>query len=146
MTAVMGAGAAVGGLLTASRSQVRSRALAISAIGWGVSLTAAALAPNIEAEYATLIFVGYGSMSFNSLAKTSLQLAAAPAMRGWVMSLWAMAWLGSTPIGGPIVGWVGEDLGARWTLLIGGVPTVAIGLVAYPVLNRIDRGRSLSTV
>ena len=83
-------------------------------------------------EYAILVFVGYGSISFNSLAKTVLQLSAPSAMRGRVMALWSVAWLGSTPVGGALVGWVGQELGARWSLLIGGVPTLICGIAAYP--------------
>jgi len=142
MTSVMGAGAVAGGLFTASRNRIRRRGLAISAIGWGTAIIAAALAPNLATEYAAMVFVGYGSISFNSLAKTVLQLSATPAMRGRVMALWAVAWLGSTPIGGPIVGWVGEELGARWSLIIGGVPTLIVGLATYPILDRVDRRRA----
>ncbi|MBO0894100.1 MAG: hypothetical protein J2O39_06960, partial [Acidimicrobiales bacterium] len=75
----------------------------------------------------------------NSMAKTSLQMAAAPAMRGRVMALWAFAWLGSTPVGGPIVGWVGQVAGARWSLVIGGVPTLICGLLTLRAMGRIDR-------
>jgi MFS family permease len=60
-------------------------------------------------------------------------------MRGRVMALWALAWLGSTPIGGPIVGWVGQQAGARWSLVIGGLATLVCGLLALPALTRIDR-------
>jgi MFS family permease len=60
-------------------------------------------------------------------------------MRGRVMALWALAWLGSTPIGGPIVGWVGQSVGARWSLVLGGLPTVICGILALPALSRIDR-------
>jgi hypothetical protein len=56
-----------------------------------------------------------------------------------VMALWGLAWLGSTPIGGPIVGWVGQAAGARWSLVVGALPTVACGLLALPALIRIDR-------
>jgi MFS family permease len=142
MSAVMGAGAVAGGLITASRKQVSGRGLAIAAIGWGAAITVAALAPNLAVEYAALVFVGYGSISFNSMAKTALQLSAAPGMRGRVMSLWAVAWQGSTPIGGPLVGWVGQELGARWSLLVGGLPTIALGLLAYPVLTRMSAARA----
>jgi MFS family permease len=142
MTAIMGAGAVAGGLITASRKRPRRRGLAIAAIGWGAAITAAAFAPSLPLEYAALVFVGYGSISFNAMAKTALQLSSAPAMRGRVMSLWAVAWLGSTPIGGPLVGWIGEELGARWSLIIGGVPTIAVGLAAYPLLARVDRNRA----
>jgi MFS family permease len=134
----------VGGLITASRRKVRRAGLAISAIGWGATITLAALAPNEVTEYAILVFVGYGSSSFNSLAKTVLQLSAPSAMRGRVMALWSVAWLGSTPVGGALVGWVGQELGARWSLLIGGVPTLICGIAAYPVLARIDARRAQS--
>jgi MFS family permease len=62
-------------------------------------------------------------------------------MRGRVMALWGLAWLGSTPIGGPIIGWVGQEAGARWSLVVGGVPTLLCGLLALPVLVKIDRRR-----
>jgi MFS family permease len=92
-----------------------------------------------------MVFVGYGSVTFNSYAKTALQLAAKPTMRGRVMALWALAWLGSTPIGGPIVGWVGQVAGARWSLVIGGLATLSCGLLALPALARIDRRVSQTT-
>ena len=138
MMSVMAAGGVVGGLVSASRSHVGPRALGLASIGWGVAITIAALAPTLPLEFAALVFVGYGSITFNSYAKTTLQLAAAPAMRGRVMALWALAWVGSTPIGGPIVGWVGQELGARWSLLVGGIPTLLLGLAAYPVLSKLD--------
>jgi len=139
MASVMGVGAVVGGLVSASRSRRRPESLALASIGWGVAITAAALAPTLTIEYVTLLFVGYGSITFNTLAKTTLQLAAAPEMRGRVMALWALAWLGSTPVGGPIVGFVATELGPRWSLLIGGLPTVAVGVAFYPLLARAGR-------
>jgi MFS family permease len=139
MASVMGGGAVVGGLISAARARPRARALCLAAIGWGIAILAAAVAPSMALELAALVFVGYGSITFNSLAKTTLQLAAKPEMRGRVMALWALAWLGSTPIGGPIVGWAGQAFGARWTLVIGGVATLACGILALPALTRIDR-------
>jgi MFS family permease len=138
MASMMGVGAVCGGLISASRARPRARSLCLAAVGWGIAITAAALAPNMTAELVTMLFVGYGSITFNSLAKTTLQLAAKPTMRGRVMALWALAWLGSTPIGGPIVGWVGQSIGPRWALIIGGVPTLICGLLALPSLTRID--------
>ena len=139
MASVMGAGAIVGGLISAARPRPRARALCLAAIGWGIAILAAAAAPSLALELAALVFVGYGSITFNSYAKTTLQLAAKPAMRGRVMALWALAWLGSTPIGGPIVGWVGQDVGARWSLVIGGLATLVCGILALPALARLDR-------
>jgi MFS family permease len=139
MASVMGAGAVVGGLISAARPRPRARALCLAAIGWGIAILAAAVAPSLPVELAALVFVGYGSITFNSLAKTTLQLAAKPEMRGRVMALWALAWLGSTPVGGPIVGWVGQTAGARWSLVIGGAAALLCGILALPALSRIDR-------
>ena len=142
MASVMGGGAVVGGLISAARSRPRARALCLAAVGWGIAILAAAVAPSMPLELAALVFVGYGSITFNSLAKTTLQLGAKPEMRGRVMALWALAWLGSTPIGGPIIGWAGQAIGARWTLVIGGLATLACGVLALPALTRIDRRAS----
>jgi MFS family permease len=139
MASVMGAGAVVGGLISAARPRPRARALCLAAIGWGIAILAAAVAPSMAIELAALVFVGYGSITFNSLAKTTLQLAARPEMRGRVMALWGLAWLGSTPIGGPIVGLIGQHEGARWGLLIGGLAALICGILAFPALTRIDR-------
>ncbi|KAA9160760.1 MFS transporter [Amycolatopsis acidicola] len=139
MTAAMGLGGVAGGLVTASRTGQRLTTLAVAGIGWGAAISATALAPNIVVAYGILVLVGYGGIAFSSLAKTTLQLRAVPAMRGRVMALWALAWLGSTPIGGPVVGAVGEHYGARWGLLIGGIATLAISLAAWPKLRALDR-------
>jgi MFS family permease len=141
MASVMGVGAVVGGLISAARPRPRTRTLCLAAIGWGIAILAAAAAPDMGAELAALLFVGYGSITFNSFAKTTLQLAAKPTMRGRVMALWGLAWLGSTPVGGPIVGWIGQDAGARWSLVAGGVATLACGIAALPALSRMDRNR-----
>jgi MFS family permease len=139
MTAFMGLGGVVGGLLIAVRNSYRVSELSVTAIGWGIAGTLAAVAPGLPLVYAVMILVGFGSVAFNSLAKTSLQLATEPAMRGRVMALWALAWLGSTPIGGPIVGWVGEHVGARGSLLIGSIPSIVLGVVTLPILTRLAR-------
>jgi MFS family permease len=139
MASVMGVGAVGGGLISAARSRPKARALCLAAIGWGIAITAAAVAPTLPLELIALLFVGYGSVTFNSYAKTALQLAADPTMRGRVMALWFLAWQGSTPIGGPLVGWIAQESDARWALVVGGVPTLLCGLLALPALTRIDR-------
>ena len=79
VTIVLGIiGAVVGGLVSAARPRPRARALCLAAIGWGIAILAAAAAPSLPLELAALVFVGYGSITFNSLAKTTLQLAAKP--------------------------------------------------------------------
>jgi len=138
MASVMGVGAVIGGLISAARPRPRSHALCLAAIGWGIAILAAAVAPNMPLELAAMIFVGYGSITFNSLAKTTLQLSAKPTMRGRVMALWALAWLGSTPIGGPIVGWVAQETGARWSLVVGGAAALLSGALALPAMLRME--------
>jgi MFS family permease len=142
MASTMGVGAVFGGLVAAARSRPSGRALCLAAIGWGIAILLAAVAPNMPLELVTLLFVGYGSITFNSMAKTVLQLNAAPEMRGRVMALWGLAWLGSTPIGGTLVGFVAQEAGARWSLVLGGLPTIVCGLVALPALLAIDRQRN----
>lgn len=139
MASIMGAGAVVGGIVAAARSRPSGRALCLASVGWGIAITAAALAPTLAVEFGTMVFVGYGSITFNSMAKTMLQAASAPIMRGRVMALWALAWLGTTPIGGPLVGWIAQHAGARWSLIAGGVPTILIGVLCWPALRRLDR-------
>ena len=146
MASVMGVGAVAGGLVSAAMVRPSGRALCLAAIGWGIAIGLAAVAPSMPLELAAMVFVGYGAITFNSMAKTVLQLAATPEMRGRVMALWGLAWLGSTPIGGPIVGWVGQVAGARWSLVLGAVPTVACGVLALPVLVRIDHRCGPATV
>ena len=145
MTSVMGAGAVVGGLVSAARAKLRARSLCVAAMGWGIAITVAAVAPSLWTELIALAFVGYGSITFNSYAKTTLQLAARPEMRGRVMALWALAWQGSTPIGGPLVGWIAQATDPRWSLIAGGIPTLLCGILAWPALTRIDRKAAART-
>ena len=143
MAAVMAVGAVVGGLLAASRAAPRhSSTLAITAIGWGAAITMTGLAPNLPIALIALAFVGYGSITFNSTAKTTLQLAARADMRGRVMALWALAWGGSTVLGGPLVGWVASQLGSRWGLLVGGIPTMVLGAVLLAIMRRRTRSHA----
>lgn len=139
MAALMGVGAVIGGLVAAGRRRAaRAASLSFAAAGWGATILAAAIAPDLPLELVALVLVGYTAITFNSLAKTSLQLVAEPAMRGRVMALWALAWSGSTAIGGPLVGWIAEQAGSRWSLAVGGIPTLLLGLLLLPALRRID--------
>jgi MFS family permease len=83
-----------------------------------------------------MIVVGFFSINFLSSAASLLQIEAAPHMRGRVMSLWTMAFLGSTPIGAPIIGWIGEHLGARWGLALGGFAALTAAALGASLLSR----------
>jgi MFS family permease len=141
MTASMGVGAVVGGLLVAARGKTGRAPLVLAALGLAIALTFAALAPNLLLELIALGLAGGASISFMSTGNSTLQLTAAPEMRGRVMSLWFVAFQGSTPIGGPVIGGVMAVAGARAGLGVGAVTCLVVGLAGWFSLRR-SPGRS----
>ena len=129
LTACIGIGSVVGGLIAAGRPRRGISALVGTAGLFGLAVLAAALAPTLLAEEILLLLVGACSVTFLSRGNATLQLNAEPTMRGRVMSLWSVAFLGSTPLGGPLVGFIGGSLGARYGLGLGGV--AALMAAAY---------------
>ena len=142
MTAAMGVGAVAGGLLVAARGRIGLLPLTVAAGAFGITLALAALAPSLGAELAALVLAGWASISFMSTGNATLQLTSPPSMRGRVMSLWFVAFQGSTPIGGPIVGWVMASAGARSGLGLGAVTCVAAAGLGSVAARRIGRRRS----
>jgi MFS family permease len=136
MTAAMGFGAVGGGLLVAWRGRTGVRTLVIASTCLGAAFAFAALAPSLGVELVALALVGWASITFMSTGNATLQLAADPSMRGRVMSFWFVAFQGSTPIGGPIVGWVMAEAGARAGLGVGAVTCVLVGLLGLLALRR----------
>src|SRR5581483_8114383 len=128
MTAAMGIGAVVGGLFSAARGRTGLRPLVLAAFAFGGVIILASLAPSMALELPALALVGAASVSFMAVGNSTLQLRADPAMRGRVMALWFVAFQGSTPIGGPVIGWVIAWAGARVGLGVGGVTCFAVGL------------------
>ena len=135
LTAFMGVGAVIGGLIAAGRPGRSARRLVTTAAVFGVTVLAAALAPSLFVEEALLLLVGACSVTFLALGNATLQLSSEPSMRGRVMSLWSVAFLGSTPIGGPLVGFVAGQLGARFGLGIGGVAALLAALYGWSRLR-----------
>ncbi len=136
LTAAMGIGAVVGGLAVASRSYTGTKALIWSSVIFGAVILLAAAAPNLALATAAMTLVGAGSVGFLAIGNATLQLAASPMMRGRVMALWAVAFLGSTPIGGPIAGYVSEHFGGRAGLVLGGVSCLVAALGGWWALTR----------
>jgi MFS family permease len=136
MTAAMGVGAVAGGLCVAARGRIGVRPLSIAASAFGVVLLLAALAPSLALELVALAFVGAASVSFMSTGNSTLQLTAAPEMRGRVMALWFVAFQGSTPIGGPLVGWVMAFAGARLGLGVGAIACLFAAAIGAAALGR----------
>jgi MFS family permease len=144
MTAAMGAGAVVGGLYTAGRRTSAPRLVIATGALFGLSVVATALAPSLAVAVGLLGIVGFFSIAFTSLANATVQLNSAPEMLGRVMALWSMAFIGTTPIGGPVMGWIGEWAGARWALSIGGLAAVAAAGIGAMALTR-QRDRQAAT-
>jgi MFS family permease len=136
MTAAMGLGAVVGGLYTASQGIGSLQRLTIAALLFGATVLLTAVAPTLPLALLALVAVGFCSIGFTSLGNATLQLTSSAEMRGRVMALWTVAFLGSTPIGGPVIGAIGEHVGPRWALALGGVAAVVAAGLGTKVFRR----------
>jgi MFS family permease len=147
LTAAMGLGAVFGGLLTAAMGRPGLRTMTFAATGFGIAILCVAGAPTLAIAYVAMAMTGFAAISFMSNGNSTLQLEAAPSMRGRVMALWAVAFMGSTPIGGPAIGWVVQVAGARIGLAVGGVSCLiaaGIGLAAMRVMRLAFGGNSVT--
>jgi MFS family permease len=136
MLATVGAGSLTAALVMASRAKRPDlRRLALLAVGLGASSIALGLAHDLFVAWAILPLLGASAIAFAITGNSTLQLTAAPSMRGRVMALYSVVFLGSTPIGGPIAGWVGQNFGADVALAGGGVIAVLVGLGALSALR-----------
>ncbi len=131
LTSAMGAGAVLGGLYTAHRARPSLRVLSLVGILFGALILALSVAPTKISALVVLVPMGAASIAFISTANASLQLSSRPTMRGRVMALYAIAFLGSTPIGAPIVGAVSSATSPRVALAMGGVATVLATIPLY---------------
>ena len=131
MTA-MGAGAVAGGLIVARRREATLSGLAMASLGFGASLLLVSIAPTIVLAALAMVIVGGFSTPFTSLTNAILQMESGPTMRGRVLSLWTVAFLGSTVFGAPIVGLVAHYANPRWALVVGAA--AALGAGAFGVL------------
>lgn len=130
LTAAMGVGSLLGALFAAARSQPTRRWLVGAAGTFGLITALVAFAPNPILAVPLLVGAGLGMMAFMATANATLQLEAAPAMRGRVMALYGLLFLGSTPIGGPLMGYVADRMGARAALAMAGIACLAAAAVA----------------
>lgn len=139
LTAAMGIGAVVGGLFTANRKATSAQMLILTALGFSIAMFIVALSPTLPIALLGMVLVGVASINFTSIGNVTLQLESMPQMRGRVMSLWTVAFLGSTPIGGPIIGWIGENFSPRWGLGVGGLAALAAAGIGILTLKQIKQ-------
>ena len=126
----MAVGALGGSLLAARRAQPRLRLIVSGAAIYGLLEIVLALAPTYESFAVLAIPTGLAMLTMVTAANATIQITTDETVRGRVMALYSMIFLGATPIGSPFIGWVGEQFGARWSILVGGGASLAVGVIA----------------
>jgi MFS family permease len=136
---VLSVGSLVGALAAARRHEVRVRTMAIAAGIFGVAMIVFAGAPDVALALPLALGVGFASVWFMTASTAMMQLHAAPTMRGRVLALQAIVLIGSTPIGGPILGWVSDAAGARAGVVLGGVAALVAAGWGFVAARRAVR-------
>jgi MFS family permease len=140
----MGIGSVLGALAVGARGRVSNRLLVTSSGVFGLLILALAAAPTIELASAVLVPLGAASVTFAAGVNSALQLAVTPEMRGRVMALYSIVFLGSTPIGGPLAGWLAETWSPRLALLVGAVAALAAAVGARLAFARVEDASATS--
>lgn len=133
----MSVGSLAGALYTASRHKVHERFTAAAAMVMGIMIVLTAMAPTLALVMLGLVTVGATSASFSATTQATLQLRTEPRFQGRVMALYSVVFLGTTPLGSPLVGWMAEKLGVRTAFaLCGGVTAMAAAATLVALLRR----------
>jgi MFS family permease len=146
MLSMIGIGAFAGALFSAGRTRPTNHLFVYSAIAFGTLMLAAAAAPSLTLVLVALVPMGTAMTICQATGNSILQINSEREFRGRIMSLYVTAFLGATPIGGPIAGWVSEELGARAGLALGGLATLIAALVLLPRMNKIVRSSAAPTL
>jgi MFS family permease len=143
LTAAMALGSVGGALAAGARGRVSPRLLLVAATGFGVLELVAAAAPSLALQVLALVPLGAMTVTFSAGVNSTMQLAVVPAMRGRVMALYSVVFLGSTPIGAPLVGWLAEVAGPRAGMALGAAAALAAAALAGGAYARAG-GRRLA--
>jgi len=136
LSSMMGIGSVAGGLLIARFGRATHRRMGFAATFLGVTMLVAAFMPTFWTMAIALLFVGSGSVAFITMNSATLQLTSPVSVRGRVMALYITAIIGTTPIGGPVIGWIGQNIDPRATYITGGLACLITAAVAWPSLRR----------
>lgn len=136
----MAVGSLSGALLAARRTRIRLRLVVVAALVFGAVEIVAGLVPTYLIFMLIVPLLGFAALTMITAANTTMQLATAAHLRGRVMALYLMVFMGGTPLGSPFIGWLGEQFGARWTLIGGGGLTI-LGVLASVALFARSRAR-----
>jgi len=137
LVAAMGAGSVLGALATGAHGRTDARLIAGSALAFGLLALLAAAMPSLAFEVPVIAALGAAAVSFAAAVNSSLQLAVEPAMRGRVMALYSVVFLGSTPIGGPLAGWLAQAYDPRAALLLAASSGLAAAWAAHVCFARM---------
>ncbi|WP_405871685.1 MULTISPECIES: MFS transporter [unclassified Streptomyces] len=138
---LMAVGSLAGALLAARRGTARMRVMIAAAVAFGGLELVAATAPSLWLFSLLMVPIGMFGMTVNVTANTSVQMGTDPAMRGRVMALYMMVFMGGSPIGAPIAGWITDVYGVRAGLAVGGAIAAAAAIVIGLVLARVGNLR-----
>ncbi len=133
---VLAIGSLSGALIAARREHPRVRLVVGAALGFGVAASLLAIMPTYLTYAIMCIPVGLASLTMMTAANATIQMSTEPQMRGRVMALYMMVFQGATPFGSPIVGWIGQQFGARWAIGIGGITAVLVAVAALLWVGR----------
>ncbi len=139
LVSAMGVGSVIGALIVGARGRTGPRLIAAAALAFGASALLAAAMPALALEIPVLALLGAAAVTFAASVNSTLQLAVEPSMRGRVMALYSVVFLGSTPIGGPLAGWLSEAYDPRVALLLAAVAGLAAAWAARVALGRTRR-------
>ena len=142
LVSAMGVGSIVGALVNGSRGRTGPRLIAGAALAFGLGALLAAAMPALAFEVPALIALGAASVTFAAAVNSSLQLAVSDEMRGRVMALYSVVFLGSTPIGGPLSGWLAETYDPRVALVLAGVAGLSAAWAARVCFARLRSRRA----
>jgi MFS family permease len=142
----MAVGSVAGALITGARARTGPRLVAASSLAFGLLSLLAAAMPSLALEALVLALLGAAAVTFAASINSSLQLAVAPQMRGRVMALYSVVFLGSTPIGGPLAGWLAQAYDPRVALLLAASAGFSAAWVAWALRARLGRPAAVQEV
>ena len=140
LSTALAGGSLIGALLAARRARPRQALLIGSALAFGLLEVVDGFMPSYPALLVLLVPTGIAALTFTTTANSTVQLGSSPEMRGRVMALYVLVFLGGTPIGAPTVGWLAEVFGPRYSLIIGGAVVAASALAVAALLVRVSGG------
>ena len=126
---ILAVGSLTGSLMAARRGAPRIRLVVLAALAFGAAGVTAAVMPTYVTFVIALPLVGVGALTLINAAQSYLQLNSDPGLRGRVMGIYTLVFMGGTPLGSPLVGWVAETFGARWSIALGGIISAIAALV-----------------